>query len=184
MISSRAEDTPMLDSRTRIAGFALASAVIAFSSTALGLAKSPAPHAKPPAGPLERQLSSNARSLLDGVRSPALKKKIMKSVAAQLSVNCDYCHVKDDFAAATSRKTTANFMFTLAQKLRTKSGAPVTCGGCHYGEPKFLGARTEKERIKQQMKKRFVEGLQTASGEAMECKVCHGEALERSFLPR
>ncbi len=147
---------------------------------------SPPPPPTVPAGSLlEVQIAAHRPSLLAGLDAPSERKTLMKEIAKQLGVDCDYCHDVADFAAATPNKTIANYMFThFAVGLVRKSDEPTTCGSCHQGQAKFLGDRGDKKRIAALMKTTLTEPFVQRGGGAAECATCHGDQLNRPFLPR
>ena len=64
-------------------------------------------------------------------------KKIMKTWAKALGVECDYCHDPDDMAKETEKKDEARKMYKMMQYINTKHmkgyDDKVTCKTCHQG---------------------------------------------------
>jgi hypothetical protein len=70
-------------------------------------------------------------------------KKSMKSIAAALGVQCDYCHNTDDFAEDTEKKEAARKMMQMSAQINKDNFGGkmvVGCITCHNGnkEPKML----------------------------------------------
>lgn len=66
-------------------------------------------------------------------------KKIMKTWARALGVECEHCHDMDDLAKDSEQKTTARKMLkmvdTINSKYFAKSKEKVSCVTCHNGKP-------------------------------------------------
>lgn len=108
------------------------SVVVAFGifATGYGLAAGDAPTGA----------NKNLKILPKDMSKPELK-KLMKSVAGALGVQCDFCHNTDDFAADTEKKEIARQMMTMVAEINKShfNGKPrVGCVTCHNGqkEPK------------------------------------------------
>src|SRR5262249_43018494 len=70
-------------------------------------------------------------------------KKLMKSIAAALGVECEFCHDTDDFAKDTEKKEIAHQMIKMVGAINKdffKGERKVGCITCHNGqkEPKKL----------------------------------------------
>ena len=70
-------------------------------------------------------------------------KKSMKSIAAALGVQCDYCHNTDDYAQDTEKKEAARQMMLMSAQINKdnfKGKNVVGCITCHNGnkEPKMI----------------------------------------------
>lgn len=68
-------------------------------------------------------------------------KKLMKTVASSLGVECDFCHDTDDFAKDTEHKEVARGMMRMTAEINKtffKGKNEVGCITCHNGqkEPK------------------------------------------------
>ncbi len=64
--------------------------------------------------------------------------QIMRTFTAGLGVQCDYCHVKGNFASDDNpKKEVARHMITMAMEINSKftdGKMHVTCYTCHRGE--------------------------------------------------
>ncbi len=86
--------------------------------------------------------AKNLKILPKTMAKPEIK-KLMKSVAAALGVQCDHCHNTDDFAEDTERKETARKMMLMTAQINKDNfngKSVVGCITCHNGqkEPKVL----------------------------------------------
>ncbi len=64
-------------------------------------------------------------------------KKLMKSVAAALGVECEHCHNTDDFAEDTQKKEIARGMMKMTGQINKdffKGERKVGCITCHNGQ--------------------------------------------------
>jgi hypothetical protein len=139
----------------------------------------------PTSSALEAQARAGRPTLLAGVESQSDKKTIMKEVSKQLGVQCDYCHDVADFAAPSPNKTIANYMFAhYSVGLQMRGGGFVSCGDCHQGTAKLVGDRADRERVKAFMKTKMQDPFVQKGGAAVECATCHGDKVDRPFLPR
>lgn len=111
----------------------------------------------------------------------------MASVATQLGVDCDHCHVphptqpkKFDYPVMTTNKEIANWMsMHLMPALKRIDGAPMRCASCHTdaeGKPvaKILGDPRDPVRAREWMSTVLVNRFVTAAGEKLKCSSCHG----------
>ena len=63
-------------------------------------------------------------------------KKLMKSIAAALGVECEHCHNTDDFAQDTEKKEIARQMMKMSAQINKeffKNERKVGCVTCHNG---------------------------------------------------
>ena len=79
--------------------------------------------------------------ILPATMSKAELKKVMKSIAASMGVQCDYCHDTEDFPKDTEKKEIARAMMRMTSdinKSHFKGEMRVGCITCHNGqkEPK------------------------------------------------
>ncbi|HZT42165.1 MAG TPA: c-type cytochrome [Chthonomonadaceae bacterium] len=69
--------------------------------------------------------------------TPAQVIAVMRSVSASLGVECDFCHVRGDFASdAKATKHTAREMMLMTNRLNTHErilSKQATCYMCHHG---------------------------------------------------
>ena len=74
----------------------------------------------------------------------------MRAYAGALGVECDYCHIKGDFASDENpKKAIARGMIVLAQDVNAKfhdGKVHVTCYTCHRGKEDPLMAPPPKEK--------------------------------------
>ena len=67
-------------------------------------------------------------------------KRVMKSYAKSLGVQCDHCHDMDNMAKDTKQKKVARGMMRMVQSINKKhmrgSDTKVSCMTCHRGEKK------------------------------------------------
>jgi hypothetical protein len=110
----------------------------------------------------------------------------MASVAQQLGLECDYCHVKSPedskfhYPDMTERKQVANWMsMHLMSSLRRKDGQPMRCKSCHTdedGKPvaRILGNPRDPQKAQEWMSLVMVNDFVKADGSKLRCKDCHG----------
>jgi hypothetical protein len=104
----------------------------------------------------------------------------MGGVTHALGVKCDYCHVRDDYAANTHQKAVANWMaMEFVPKLAKKEGGEVWCNDCHVrsgrGVAKLLGNPRDTGFAIEWMSTHLVERFERTDGERLLCKSCHGD---------
>ncbi|MFO0613992.1 MAG: hypothetical protein U0414_15475 [Polyangiaceae bacterium] len=110
----------------------------------------------------------------------------MSAVAADLGVDCGYCHVpipgpkKDfDFPKMTERKQIALFMnHEFIDGLKQKDGEKMRCRSCHLdknGKPaaKFLGEPRDTQYALEWMNLVMVNKFTKLDGSKLKCKDCH-----------
>jgi cytochrome c len=111
----------------------------------------------------------------------------MASVATQLGVECQHCHVvpdptqpkKFDFPVMTPKKEIANWMnMHLMQAVKPVDGSPLKCKSCHTdaaGKPvaKILGNPRDVIKAQEWMSMVMVNKFVSKSGEKLKCKSCH-----------
>lgn len=107
---------------------------------------------------------------------------LMGGVVHSLGVECEYCHVKDDYPAMTHRKQVANWMAQeLIPSIRAKTGEEVWCKDCHHngtkGTPKPLGKPRKQTQAVEWMNLELAARFETKAGEPLFCKGCHGGNL-------
>ncbi|HKA91406.1 MAG TPA: c-type cytochrome [Haliangiales bacterium] len=88
------------------------------------------------------EAAKNLKILPKTMAKPEIK-KLMKSQAAALGVQCDHCHNTDDFAEDTEKKETARKMMQMTAQINKDhfgGKSVVGCITCHNGqkEPKVL----------------------------------------------
>jgi hypothetical protein len=134
---------------------------------------------KPPPEPLERKYEGVAA----GARCQREVYTIMGGVTHFLGVQCEYCHVKDDFRAMTHRKAIANWMAReLIPSLEKKDGGAVWCNDCHVvsgkGKAKILGNPRNSTWAVEWMTTHLTDDFQRATDDKnLRCKDCHGANL-------
>ncbi len=130
---------------------------------------------KPPPDPLKRDY----RGVASKARCDREVYTIMGGVVHSLGVQCEYCHVKDDYPAMTHNKRVANWMAQeLIPSIRAKTGEEVWCKDCHHvgdrGTPKPLGKPRKQSTALEWMNTQLVARFETKQGEPLYCKSCHG----------
>jgi hypothetical protein len=130
---------------------------------------------KPAPLPLERAY--------DGVLAKARCQRevytIMGGLTHFLGVPCSYCHLEPDYRAMTHRKRVANWMAKeLVPRLAKKGGGDVWCSDCHQtgerGVAKILENPRNESWAIEFMTVHLVNDFETARGEPLRCKTCHG----------
>jgi hypothetical protein len=135
---------------------------------------------KPPPEPLERKYEGVAAA----ARCQREVYTIMGGVTHFLGVQCEHCHVKDDFRAMTHRKAIANWMAReLIPSLEKKSGGKVWCNDCHVvrgkGTAKILGNPRNPSWAIEWMTAHLTNDFQRAADHKnLRCKDCHGANLD------
>jgi hypothetical protein len=137
-----------------------------------------APRDGRPVEPLRKQYQGLAKA----ARCQREVYTIMGGVTHFLGVQCEHCHVRDDYTASTHNKAVANWMAReLVPRLTEKSGGEVWCNDCHVregrGVAKILGNPRERGFAIEWMSTHLVERFEARSGDALFCKNCHGGTL-------
>lgn len=107
---------------------------------------------------------------------------IMRGVTHFLGVQCEHCHVRDDYAANTHNKAVANWMAReLVPRLAEKTGGEVWCNDCHVrggrGVAKILGNPRDRGFAIEWMSTHLADTFETRTGDRLLCKNCHGGTL-------
>ena len=117
----------------------------------------------------------------------AQRREMMKLFARSLGVECNYCHVVENYGQPTVRKAVAEAMYReFVRGLRHKQGqAPLFCDSCHPGRPTFVDrSRSDEDAVREFMSANFVQPLERADGQEHRCRTCHGQPFNEHFLPR
>lgn len=182
--------------------FLLAPLAAAAVAAACGGAPAPAPEA---ASEEKRPLARSDDAVDDcavvpGQPAPEPLAKVYEGVAAKarcqrevytimgglthfLGVNCEYCHVKDEYEKPTHRKSVANWMAReLIPSLEKKSGGEVWCNDCHVvngkGTAKILGNPRQQAWAVEWMTAHLTDDFQrSADHGSLRCRDCHGANL-------
>ena len=106
----------------------------------------------------------------------------MGGLVHSLGVECEYCHVKDDYPAMTHRKQVANWMAQeLIPSIRAKTGKAVWCADCHRtgerGTPNPVGKPRKQAQAVEWMNLKLAARFETKAGEPLFCRGCHGGNL-------
>ncbi|MCA9626236.1 MAG: hypothetical protein KC766_01160, partial [Myxococcales bacterium] len=130
---------------------------------------------KPAPEPLKREY----RGVAAKARCDREVYTVMGGVVHSLGVECEYCHVKDDYPAMTHNKRVANWMAQeLIPSIRAKTGQDVWCSDCHHvgesGTPKPLGKPRQASSAIEWMNTQLVARFESKAGEPLYCKSCHG----------
>ncbi len=108
---------------------------------------------------------------------------IMGGLTHFLGVQCEYCHVKDEYRAPTHRKAIANWMAReLIPTLSKKTGGETWCNDCHVvngkGTAKILGNPRKQSWAIEWMTTHLTDDFErSADHAALRCKDCHGANL-------
>jgi len=110
----------------------------------------------------------------------------MASVATQLGVECNHCHVpsktnpkEEEYPVMTAKKEIANWMsMHLMQAVRPADGSTIKCKYCHTDEngksiAKIFGQPRDVVKAHEWMSLVMVNKFVAASGEKLRCKSCH-----------
>jgi hypothetical protein len=175
-----------------------AAAATALSFTGCGPAKAPGPPPAPTAAPASTgdaafdpcSKSGPVPHPYTGILRVARCEQdmflTMASVAGQLGVECEYCHVprkdnpkKDDYPVMTPHKEIANWMsMHLMQAIKPADGSTIKCKSCHTdenGKPvaKILGNPRDPGKAMEWMTLVMVNRFVAADGTKLKCKSCH-----------
>ncbi|HEV8245132.1 MAG TPA: hypothetical protein VGP93_05165, partial [Polyangiaceae bacterium] len=144
-----------------------------------------------PGQPLPEPLERKYEGVAAAARCQREVYTIMGGVTHFLGVQCEYCHVKDDFKAPTERKAIANWMASeLIPRLEKKTGGKVWCNDCHVvngnGTAKILGNPRKRSWAIEWMTTHLSESFaRSADHEPLRCKNCHGANLgSPAFQPK
>jgi hypothetical protein len=130
---------------------------------------------KPPPEPLRRQYTGVAAA----ARCQREVYSIMGGLTHFLGVECEYCHVADDYPAPTHNKQVANWMATeLIPSLEKKDGEKPWCNDCHTangkGTPKILGVPRRQGFVIEWMTTHLTDRFERANDQgSLLCKDCH-----------
>ena len=138
--------------------------------------------------PATQQPHPETLQLLKGMPRPQII-QTMRSFAAALGVECNFCHI-NPFDAETPRKAVARLMmrdYTMGMK--HKDGSAVTCNDCHKGQPNplrtrpFDGAVGKKLPDRQVLvgvpKDRVMEAMMAfTKALGVECDYCHTSSFD------
>lgn len=181
------------------------------TALSLGLGCGPAPDAKQPAPSASAKAAGPAiDTCKDSPPALGVYKEILRdlkceqdlylrmaSVASDLGVTCDHCHVpipgpkKDfDYPRMTEHKQMALFMnHMFMDGLKQKDGSPMKCRSCHVdknGKPsaKFLGEPRDTAYALEWMNLVMVNKFTRLDGSKLKCKDCHvGNVGTPEFKP-
>lgn len=133
--------------------------------------------------PGEQKPQAETLQILKGMARPQLIQE-MRSMAAALGVECNFCHV-NPFSAETPRKSVARLMMRdYTMDMKHKDGSALSCNDCHKGQPNPLRTRPFDGAVGKQLAgRRVLKGMpeerlmqvMTAFTKALgvECNYCH-----------
>lgn len=123
---------------------------------------------------------------LNQIKDPRVLKAVMSTFAQALGVKCSWCHVDNDFAAATARKADTAFMWDVfVAQLQLADGSALYCDSCHHQSAVFLHRSvSEKHALAKYMETEYVDQLRRRDGGKQGCATCHSNPFNPRFLPR
>lgn len=112
--------------------------------------------------------------------------EVMQTFTRALGVQCSWCHVRTDYAAATARKAAAAYMWDVfVAQMQLSDGGPVYCDSCHHQSTVFLHRNPgEKLALAKYMQTEYVDHMRKRDGSEHGCATCHSSPFNPRFLPR
>lgn len=123
---------------------------------------------------------------LNQIMDPRVLKAVMSTFSRALGVRCSWCHVENDYAAATARKAVTAYMWDgFVAQMQLADGTPLYCDSCHHQSTVFLHRnKSETLAVAKYMKSEYVDQLRRRDGETQGCATCHNTPFTPRFLPR
>ena len=123
---------------------------------------------------------------LNKIKDARVLKAVMITFTRALGVKCSWCHMQNDYAAATARKAVTAFMWdAFVGQLQLADASPLYCDSCHHQSTVFLHRNPgEKLALAKYMQTEYVDQLRRRDGRTHGCATCHSNPFNPRFLPR